>query len=207
MQHHPEPLNLKYIQHNHEPLKLKCIQHNPGATKPQTLNPNSDTLPLSPIPNLLRSTTLTQLGGLFGDFFFFFTLVTGPRRSLSLKLNDTRVYEPQIRARLGTIAHFCKVVVGMTFSNTSPPPNQLGEEKENEAEFFFTSLAKRRVTPWRDEDWAGWERERQRERQGKRENESERKGERERGAYSWTHYFLNVGVESISRLLVLIYFL
>jgi len=33
---------------------------------------------------------------------FFFTLVTGPRRSLSLKLSDTRVYEPQIRARLGT---------------------------------------------------------------------------------------------------------
>ena len=27
-------------------------------------------------------------------FFFFFTLVTCPRRSLSLKLSDTRVYEP-----------------------------------------------------------------------------------------------------------------
>ena len=39
-------------------------------------------------------------------FFFFFTLVTGPRRSLSIKLSDTRVYEPQIRARLGTTAHF-----------------------------------------------------------------------------------------------------
>jgi len=36
-----------------------------------------------------------------GFFFFFFTLVTGPRRSLSLKLSDTKVYEPQIRARLG----------------------------------------------------------------------------------------------------------
>ena len=35
---------------------------------------------------------------------FFFILVTGPRRSLSLKLSDTRVYEPQIRARLGTTA-------------------------------------------------------------------------------------------------------
>jgi len=33
---------------------------------------------------------------------FFFTLVTGPRRSLSLQLSDTRVYEPQIRAHLGT---------------------------------------------------------------------------------------------------------
>jgi len=32
-------------------------------------------------------------------FVFFFTLVTGPRRSLSLNLSDTRVYGPQIRAR------------------------------------------------------------------------------------------------------------
>ena len=42
--------------------------------------------------------------------FFFFSLVTGPRRSLRLKMSDTRVYEPQIRARLGTTAHFCEVV-------------------------------------------------------------------------------------------------
>jgi len=41
----------------------------------------------------------------------FFTLVAGPRRSLSLKLSDKRVYEPQIRARLGTTAHLCEVVV------------------------------------------------------------------------------------------------
>jgi hypothetical protein len=34
--------------------------------------------------------------------FFFFTLVTGPRRSLSLKLSDTRVYAPQIRGDRGT---------------------------------------------------------------------------------------------------------
>ena len=38
-------------------------------------------------------------------FFFFFTLVTGPRRSLSLNLSDAPVYEPQIRARFGTTAH------------------------------------------------------------------------------------------------------
>jgi len=43
--------------------------------------------------------------------FFFFTLVPGPRRFLSPKLSGTRVYAPQIRARLGTTAHFCKVVV------------------------------------------------------------------------------------------------
>jgi len=40
-------------------------------------------------------------------FFFSFTLVTGPSRSLSLKLRHTRVYEPYIRTRLGTSAHFC----------------------------------------------------------------------------------------------------
>jgi len=32
-------------------------------------------------------------------FFFFFTLVTGARRSLSLKLSDTRVYEGALRSR------------------------------------------------------------------------------------------------------------
>ena len=37
-------------------------------------------------------------------FFFFFTLFTGPRRCLNLKLSDIRVYEPQIQARLGTTA-------------------------------------------------------------------------------------------------------
>ena len=40
-------------------------------------------------------------------FFFFFTLVTGPRRSLSRKRSDTRVYGPQIRSRAGTTAYFC----------------------------------------------------------------------------------------------------
>jgi len=45
-------------------------------------------------------------------FFFFFTLVTGPSRSLSLKLlSDTRVYEPHIRAHLGNTARFCEVVL------------------------------------------------------------------------------------------------
>ena len=39
-------------------------------------------------------------------FFFFLTRLTGPRRSLSIKLSATRVYEPQIRARLGTTAPF-----------------------------------------------------------------------------------------------------
>ena len=52
-------------------------------------------------------------------FFFFFTLVTGPSRSLSLKLGDTRVYEPQIRARLGTTTHFWRVCQGrLTWSSS-----------------------------------------------------------------------------------------
>ena len=29
-------------------------------------------------------------------FFFFFTLVTGSKRSLSIELSDTRVYEPHV---------------------------------------------------------------------------------------------------------------
>ena len=41
--------------------------------------------------------------------FLFFSLIAGPRRSLRLKLSDTRVYEPQIRARLGTTTRFCEI--------------------------------------------------------------------------------------------------
>ena len=36
--------------------------------------------------------------------FSFFTLVIGPRKSLNLKLSNTRVYEPEIRTRSGTTA-------------------------------------------------------------------------------------------------------
>ena len=51
------------------------------------------------------------------DFFlfFFFTLVTGSRRSFSLELSVTKVYEPQIRARLGTTVHFCTVVASQRY--------------------------------------------------------------------------------------------
>ena len=51
----------------------------------------------------LRGRTTTAVA-LVLFFCFFFTLITGPGRSLSLKLSDTRVYEPQIIARLGTTA-------------------------------------------------------------------------------------------------------
>jgi len=42
---------------------------------------------------------------------FFFTLVTGPIWSLSLKLSDAPVYEPETRALLGIASHFCEAVV------------------------------------------------------------------------------------------------
>ena len=40
--------------------------------------------------------------------FFFFTLVMGPKRSLSLTLIGSRVCEAQIRARLVTTARLCE---------------------------------------------------------------------------------------------------
>ena len=45
----------------------------------------------------VRAELLECLAEMEVFFFFFFTLVTGPRRSVSLKLSNTRVYEPQIQ--------------------------------------------------------------------------------------------------------------
>ena len=70
----------------------------------------------------------THLNLTFWVCFFcvFFTRVTGPRRSLSLKLSDTRVCEPLIRARLGTTAHFCKVVQTLRlWRGEKPGPTKL----------------------------------------------------------------------------------
>ena len=67
--------------------------------------------------------------------FFFFTIGTGPRRSLSLTLSDIRVYEPQTRARLGTTAHFCKVVADRESDEEFP------EEQEVAAEESCAALA------------------------------------------------------------------
>jgi len=63
------------------------------------------------------------------EIFFFVTLVTGHRSSLSLKLSDTRVYEPQIRARLGTTAQGQKRPRSCIFS------------------YGYTSLASKRPPP------------------------------------------------------------
>ena len=53
---------------------------------------------------------------------FFFTLGTGPRRSLSLHLSDTRVYEPQIPLQ---VAPFPLESAWQTSSTNSTPANNL----------------------------------------------------------------------------------
>jgi len=59
--------------------------------------------------------------------FFFFTLVTGPRRSLSLKLSDTRVYGrhpapliPRERARYRTVG--VQGYMYLAHKKLPPPP-------------------------------------------------------------------------------------
>ena len=53
------------------------------------------------------------------------TLVTGPRRSLSLKLSDTRVYEPQIRANWNQPSTICSTLYTPhpTPSTINPTPH------------------------------------------------------------------------------------
>jgi len=65
-------------------------------------------------------------GGGRSFFFFSFTLVTGTRRSLSLKLSDTRVYAPQKRTR-------CKKqqeATGKTQEPHTPRPDPRGKKQE-----------------------------------------------------------------------------
>ena len=50
------------------------------------------------------------------------TLVPSSLLLSSLELSDTEVYEPSIRARLGTAAHFCEVPLGRR--EELPPPVQ-----------------------------------------------------------------------------------
>jgi hypothetical protein len=45
------------------------------------------------------------------DEDFKVTTVFAASSLSSLELSDTAVYEPSIRARLGTTSHFCKVVL------------------------------------------------------------------------------------------------
>ena len=59
--------------------------------------------------------------------FLFFTLVTSPRRSLSLKLSDTRFYEGQTSARLGNIAQFYQVIVFKSLEIPGIKPDMFSE--------------------------------------------------------------------------------
>jgi len=85
-------------------------------------------------------------GGATTFFLLFFTLVTGPRRSLNLKLSDTRVYAPQIRARLATTAHFCKAVA---LELTAVP-------KKQPCASLLTQIRRGGVTLGTDEDTAAF---------------------------------------------------
>ena len=93
----PESAGLERVLPPLYPNPAPCTLHG----SPESRKPKPESAGLERVLALTPSTLL----------LFFITLVAGPRRSLSLTLSDTRVYEPQIRARLGTTAHFCEVVV------------------------------------------------------------------------------------------------
>ena len=78
-------------------LTLRISSHRVApATKPhQTTNRIKYTIASGGVPP-----PKSGLDCLILLLYFLFTLVTGPRRALSLKLSDTRVYEPGIRTRL-----------------------------------------------------------------------------------------------------------
>ena len=46
---------------------------------------------------------------------------TGPRRALSLKLSDTRVYEPEKRTRLGRNRELCTLLPQAQHANSGTP--------------------------------------------------------------------------------------
>jgi len=71
-------------------------------------------------------------------FFFFFTLVTGPRRSWSLKLSDERVYESQIRARLGTTAHVSQMT--RCFPHSGPQRDFLNNPLVNNPQALLEAI-------------------------------------------------------------------
>ena len=52
---------------------------------------------------------------------FFFTLMTGPGRSLGLKLSDARVYEPQIRSHIRRHAQSTARLQPTSFSRSNRP--------------------------------------------------------------------------------------
>jgi len=65
-------------------------------------------------------------------FFFLFSLVTGPGRSLSLTLSDTRVYEPQIRSMFRATLDCSEdsTHIGANGSNAKPMAPTCAESSE-----------------------------------------------------------------------------
>jgi hypothetical protein len=56
---------------------------------------------------------------------------TGPRRALSLKLSDTRVYEPEKRTRLGRNRELCTLLQAvMEEFRAEPKPETPGQKHE-----------------------------------------------------------------------------
>jgi len=84
-----------------------------------------------------------------------------------------KVYEPQIRARLGTAAHFCEVVVLKQVKHLTLATNAITESGDgtNWTRSYNPGIFNSRV-------WT--ERQREREREGERGIEREREGERGR---------------------------
>ena len=75
-------------------------------------------------------------------FFFFFTLVTGPSRSLSLKLSDTKVYEPQIRLEIPLCLHsfiHAAFFFSCSFSSPSSLSNTLKPRHASSSSFLLLS--------------------------------------------------------------------
>ena len=98
---HPSPSTLRPVPSTLRPSPSTVHPaHSTLHPSPSTLHPSPSTL--YPSPSTIEAARVVcgpSAGPVF--FLFLFTLVTGPRRSWSLKLSNARVYEPAIRARLG----------------------------------------------------------------------------------------------------------
>jgi len=85
-------MSLKY-EPSSEPLRISVVSTRVRRWIQPSMSlqyePSSEPLRISVVSTRVRARPLTPT-----LLLFFFTLVTGPRRSLSLKLRDTRVYEP-----------------------------------------------------------------------------------------------------------------
>ena len=110
--------------------KLQTLSPKPSSPNPTPYTLNHIPYTLHPTPQPPRSKPRT-----------FFTLVTGPRRSLSLKLSDTKVYAPQIRARLGN--HNTTILEPHTrYSRTGQVPSGNLSKTSNHLSITSNNLSK-----------------------------------------------------------------